>query len=79
MLIPAKHVCDFCGAEDPRFKGVFVPVISDCEWTEGRATEPSVEFAKYDICERCLLLATNIRAGFQGSNPRIVKESKNDN
>lgn len=76
MIIPAKCVCDFCGAENPKFKGVHLPVITCCEWTEGRGTQPRIDWEKYDICEECMLLATNIHADFQGSNPCIEVNGK---
>lgn len=73
MIIPEKRVCDFCGAENPKHQAMYLPVNTSCEWTEGRSTEPRIEIQQYDICEKCLLAATNIYADFQGSRPRIVR------
>lgn len=72
MLIPERRVCDFCGKDKPEHILV-LPVKTDCDWTEARPNhkEYRIETLKVDICEECLLQATNIYADFQGSNPRI--------
>lgn len=73
MIVPAKRICDFCGCDNPKHCDIKLPVVTRCEWAEGRPTERHIEIERYDICEKCLLKATNIRCGFQGSNPLIVK------
>ena len=73
MLIPQRRVCDFCGKDKPGYTDWKLPVKTDCDWTEGRPNRGAyrIETLKVDICEECLLQATNIYADFQGSNPRI--------
>lgn len=71
MIIPERRVCDFCGKENPEYQTLRIPIKTDCEWTEGRVTKPRIELEAHDICEECLLQATNIYADFQGSNLRI--------
>lgn len=72
MIIPEKRVCDFCGRNDPMFCDIKLPVVTNCEWTEGRSTKRHIELEKYDICEECLIKATNILCDFRGQNSRIV-------
>lgn len=76
MIIPEKRVCDFCGAENPEHQATYLTVNTSCEWTEGRSTEPRIEMQQYDICEKCLLAATNIYADFQGFDSRIVRPGR---
>lgn len=76
MFKPARVFCDFCGKELKEINPILLPVITDCEWTEGRWETPHVTFHKYDICEGCLMKATNIFADFQGNNPRFIQKDK---
>ena len=76
-MIITKTICDFCGAENPEYKNCLLPVITNCDWTEGRADKAHIEFTRYDICKKCLLSATNIIAGFQGSEATIVGQDGN--
>lgn len=73
MLIPERRVCDFCGKDNPEHTELALPVKTDWDWTETRRTGGAyrIETLEVDICEECLLQATNIYADFQGSNPRI--------
>lgn len=79
MIKPAVVICDFCGKELKASNQVSLPVITDCEWDEGHSVKPYVAFVKYDICEDCLIKATNIYVGYRGLNPQFIrKEIAND-
>lgn len=71
MIIPEKCVCDFCHKENPEHKNLLTPIITDCEWTEGRSQEPHVVLEKCDICNDCLLKLTNAKCGFRKVDLRI--------
>lgn len=72
MKIPERYKCDFCGKDNPEHKGILIPVITDCEWTEGRGCKPRVAGERFDICNECYLLTTNVHCGFRGAEPRII-------
>lgn len=71
MLIPEKHICDFCGTDKYVRIKIKLPVRTNCDWTEGKICSEHLEFETFDICKECLMQATNIHCDFQGSNPRI--------
>lgn len=72
MIKPAVVLCDFCGKQLKESKPVRLPVITNCDWTEGKIEPPHIEFCKYDICEECLMKSTNIFADFQGTSPKFI-------
>lgn len=72
MKIPERYKCDFCGKDNPEYIGILIPVITDCEWTEGLPCKPRVTGVRFDICDECCLLTTNVHCGFRGTEPRIV-------
>ena len=78
MIKPAIILCDFCGKKLEKSRPISLPVITDCDWTEGRWEAPHVEFENYDICKECLMKSTNIFADFQGSNPRFLDKGEQD-
>lgn len=63
--------CDVCGEKNPKYENIKLPVITYCDWTEGRPQRARIEFICMDICEKCLMKATHIEAGFQGHNLTI--------
>lgn len=71
MLIPERHICDFCGTDKFVRVNIKLPVHTNCDWTEGKACDDRIDFETYDICHECLAKATNIHCDFQGSHPRI--------
>lgn len=72
MIKPARKYCDVCGTELPiDKKPIPMPLVTDCEWTEGRAEQEHVVFEKLDLCDECVFKATNLRAGYRCSNLRI--------
>lgn len=72
MIKPARRYCDVCGAELPLDKkAIPMPLITDCEWTEGRSQKPYVVIENLDLCDSCLFESTNLRAGYRRSNLRI--------
>lgn len=71
MIIPEQILCDFCRKVDPEYKQLKLPVITNCDWTEGRSEKEHIDFILCDICKDCLMKVTNIKAGFQGKNLTI--------
>ena len=71
MLIPERHICDFCKSESQTYTGISIPCFTFCDWTEGRPTSKHIIFAKFDICADCLEKITCVTAGFRGANPKI--------
>lgn len=72
MKIPERYKCDFCGKDNPEHRGIPIPVITDCEWTEGRVCQPYINSVRFDICDECFLLTTNVHCGFRGEDAKIV-------
>ena len=73
MKQPEKYFCDMCGTEITPTSGFInqiMPVVTDCEWTEGHIESPRVDTVKMDLCKGCYIHAFNIECGFQGHNPR---------
>ena len=73
MTIPERCLCDIC-KEEAIYKNFLVPVLADCDWTEGRPSVLSIEFMKIDICGKCMLRITKLKADFKGSNLRIIED-----
>lgn len=77
MKKPEQYYCDFCGkqiSESEDYVQVTIPVITNCDWTEGYPCNPRLETDKYDLCESCLLKTTNVKAKFQGQSPKFINE-----
>lgn len=72
MRKPEQYFCDFCGKENPKFKGMTLFVRTRCDWTEGRPCKLHTETFPFDICEECLIKATNVECDFQGNYAKFV-------
>lgn len=72
-----QYICDICKKEvspDELRQLENFPVLTGCDWTEGRVTPTKqVEFLNIEVCPDCLKKVTNITAGFRGQNLRITK------
>ena len=78
MKMPERYMCDLCDAEIENYevaqhKRTF-HVITNCNWTDGAYVGDYVTLETFDVCEECLMKATNIRCGFRGQNPCIISE-----
>lgn len=72
MIIPSKKVCDLCGADCNMT--IKLPMLTDCNWTDGYPEAEHIELEQIDICETCLKKVTKIRCDFQGNNKRIIHD-----
>lgn len=73
MKKPEQYFCDMCRKEITPVSGFtdqIIPVITNCEWTEGYPEPPHVTSLKMDLCSECYIKAFNIECGFQGENLR---------
>lgn len=73
MRKPEQYFCDMCGKEiTPTigFTNQKMPVVTNCEWTEGHSELPHVDTVQMDLCKECYINAFNIECGFRGQNPR---------
>lgn len=79
MKVPEKFYCDICKCElgELDYKQKKVPVITNCEWTEGRSCKPYVENVTIDICHKCYAKSVGIECDFRGENIRLRQEQKN--
>jgi len=79
----SKTICDLCKKndinEDGGFIGINIPVLTECDWTEGRSVGSHIEFCKFDICDDCMMKITRVKCGFQGSEPEIIYKYKEFN
>ena len=77
MRIPEQYKCDFCKKEIKDYSSGkhthSIPVLTNCEWTEGRSSKERIAFNHYDICKECMMKITNVKAGFQGRDPKFIK------
>ena len=73
MKQPEKYFCDMCGMEITSTSGFInqrIPVVTECEWTEGYPEPPHVDTLQMDLCKDCYLNAFNIHCEYRGLNPR---------
>lgn len=73
MKKPEQYFCDMCRKEITPVSGFtdqIIPVITNCEWTEGYPEPPHVTSLKMDLCKKCYIKAFNIECGFRGENLR---------
>ena len=49
------------------------PVITNCEWEGGKQVKPHIVFISVDICNECLLKATNLLCDYRGENIRFIE------
>ena len=68
-----SYKCDVCRKtmDKGQLRFLLLPVKTQCNWTDGMPEAEHIEFVNVDVCEKCLEMATNLRADFQGSNLRI--------
>lgn len=66
--------CDICGKQVVT-RELTIPIKFFTEQDEGRSCEPYISMTKVDICNDCLMKATNIHAtGAQGYNEYHFKK-----
>lgn len=80
MKQPERYFCDVCGAEIKNFTvpklasgkiGLSVPVVTHCEWTEGRSIEPTITTLEVDICNGCHMKTIGLECGYRGENLKL--------
>ena len=77
MKKPEQYFCDMCGKEITVMNGFInqiMPVVTDCEWTEGRPEKLHVDSLKMDLCKECYIRAFNIKCSYRGQNKRWITE-----
>jgi hypothetical protein len=74
MKQPEKYFCDMCGKEVSNKNKHNIHVRTYCNWTDGIPEGPYTEIVSMDLCDDCLLKSCNIETGFQGSNPKFIRE-----
>lgn len=77
MRQPEKYFCDMCGKEitsTSGFTSQIIPVVTDCEWEEGHATERHIESLKMDLCKECYVKAFNIKCSYRGAKAEFIHE-----
>ena len=75
--VPEKYYCDFCGAENPKYKNKEMLVLTSVDWSDGYPLVGStIESCQYDICESCFIKTIRIKAGFRGANPSIIEKGE---
>lgn len=75
MKVPAKYYCDICGVEITAANtGHEILVLHTVEDEEGGSCKPYVTHEEFDLCDACLLKATNVKVGYRNTNPSIIRE-----
>ena len=80
MKKPEQYFCDMCGKEIMATSGFIdqiIPVVTDCEWTEGHPEKLHVDSLKMDLCKECYIKAFNIKCSYRGQNKRWITEDNN--
>lgn len=74
MRVPAKYYCDICGDEiDEQRTTREVLALHTVDDEEGRACKPYVAIERLDLCDECYIKCANVKIGFRGSNPELLK------